>query len=107
MHITSLNTIPLDEVLHTMDSGQEFCIGVRTFNKQRDTGGEYILLDRAVKGRIQPGDKNGIALASGEKFRKDPRHWENSTRNIVNLLNGETMKIHLRLIMDFNGKRVL
>jgi hypothetical protein len=36
---------------------------------------------------------------------KDPHHWSNSTRNVL-LPNGQKRKLHIRLIIEFNNKKV-
>ncbi len=91
-----------------MDSGRPFSIAVRTCNKQQGTGGEYIMVEQAVKSSFK--GSNGEVPPSGSGgggFRKNPQHYPNSTRNIVVFPEGNIMKIHLRLIMKFNDVTVL
>lgn len=42
--------------------------------------------------------KNGV--------KKHPKHSENATRNMIDQTNGKTVKIHIHLIVLFNGEEV-
>lgn len=81
-----------------------------TMDLKRGTGGEII----EVKGvRKTVGKRNGVAVMdtrerqtpAEERERRNPNHFLNSTRNIL-LPNGELRKLHIRLIIEFNGKKV-
>ena len=89
----------------------KFSIAVRTLNKYSKTGGEY----REYKGAKEVMQEDGVDYNSVEmllkkpskkKTRKDPKHHDNKTRNI-RLASGEIKKIHIRHIVEFNGKKVL
>ena len=45
-----------------------------------------------------------VAVQSPTGVKRNPRHYENRTRNLE-LQNGETKKIHIRLITSINGKK--
>lgn len=78
-----------------------------TCDRKRGTGGEIIEI---VGGRKCVGVRNGKVVYDKRKIEvqgptKDPRHWVNATRNIV-LPNGGIRKVHIRLIIEFNGQKV-
>lgn len=103
----TIKTITFSEVLDIMDSGREFSAGVRTYSTTTGEGGEWLSLPRCVKSGMRQNDKIAVAMASGERFRKNPNHWPNSTRNLVELPEANIVKVHLRLIRKFNGKTVI
>jgi hypothetical protein len=81
-----------------------------TANRTTGEGGEIIELKdarkcpvRSKKGNeIFPQRKNFPHL---DHTAKDPHHWNNSTRNIL-LPNGQKRKLHIRLIIEFDNKKV-
>lgn len=105
--------IRLDEVLRDMDridsdgQGAAFDIKFVTLDLKRDTGGR---IDELKGVRKCVGKKNGKVIygrepSNGSFSGKDPDHWKNATRNLL-LPNGQMRKIHIRLIIGFNGKKV-
>jgi len=108
--------IRLWDVLEIMDSMDAYGNPVRfqvryvTANRITKEGGEIIELKDACKCSVKtrkgeevfPEKRHFQAI---EKVSKDPRHWSNSTRNIL-LPNGQKRKLHIRLIIEFNHKRV-
>ena len=81
-----------------------------TADRKRNTGGEII----EVKGACKcVGKRDGevvfdkrIADSSGDVgISRNPHHWINSTHNLL-LKNKEIRTIHIRLIIEFNGKKV-
>jgi hypothetical protein len=108
------NYIRLTEVLDHMErlDGNmrpvPFLIKFVTANRKKRTGGEVIEIDKAIKviGKGKDG-KEIIDLRPNElpSKSKDPRHWINATRNLL-LPNGQIRKIHIRLIIEFNGRKV-
>ena len=108
--------IRLWNVLEIMDSfdGQgkpvRFQLKFVTANRLEKTGGEIIELKDACKCSVKtrkgeevfPEKRHFPAM---EKASKDPRHWSNSTRNIL-LPNGQIRKVHIRLIIEFNHQKV-
>jgi hypothetical protein len=103
-----METITLKEMIDSMDAGEKFSLGVRTFNKREDTGGEYISYDECYKSKLEMNRPAKVTQPQhfAPSFKKDPRHYENSTRNIVVLPEGNIVKVHLRLIRRFNSKVV-
>ena len=103
-------TITLKEALDWMDSGEEFSISFITCDVRKGTGGELIHVEKAVKANwLSPADlkKQAHLQPQSRILKKDPRHFENSTRNIRLVSNSEIRKVHIRLIRKFNGKTVL
>lgn len=90
-----------------MDAGEVFSIGFRTCNITQQTGGEWIEYPIAVKQQHHFGESTKMVAAEKPAYKKDPKHYENSTRNIRILPDGEIRKVHLRLIRRFNSKTVL
>jgi hypothetical protein len=108
--------IRLWEALEIMDSTDahgrpaRFQVKFVTANRMTREGGEIIEVKDACKcpvrtkngQEIYPERKN---LQASERITKNPNHWENSTRNIK-LANGQKRKLHIRLIIEFNNKKV-
>lgn len=91
-----------------MDTGQTFSIGFRTCNAQLNTGGEWLEYKEAYKEKAPA--HNGIASGGPmetSRHKRNPKHWQNSTRNITILPDGNLVKIHLRLVRRFNNKVVI
>lgn len=108
--------IRLSDVLDQMDELDENSNPVRfqmkfvTANRKLDTGGEIIeIIDGKKCIGVRHGkiifDKRVKPERSGNILTKDPNHWANSTRNIM-LPNGLIRKVHIRLIIEFNHKKV-
>lgn len=92
-----------------MDTGRKFDITAITCDTKKDTGGEILEGSQVHKHNwVNPAEYKRLQKLQPTRnvLRKDPRHYENSTRNIV-FAGGEIRKIHIRLIRKFNGKTVL
>jgi hypothetical protein len=81
-----------------------------TADRTTKKGGEIIELKDASKCPVRT--KNGQEIYPQRKkvlvqqrITRNPNHWENSTRNI-RLPNGQKRKLHIRLIIEFNNKKV-
>ncbi len=87
-----------------------FQISFVTADRKKKTGGEIIEVKGARKCVV--GNRNGKPVfdtrekagASG-RITRPPNHWANSTRNII-LPNGGIRTVHIRLIIEFNNKKV-
>jgi hypothetical protein len=108
--------IRLWDALEMMDSTDSqgnparFQLKFVTANRTTKEGGEIIEVTDASKCSIRTKKGKEIIPAkktfkADEKMPKDPRHWVNSTRNIL-LPNGQKRKLHIRLIIEFNHKKV-
>lgn len=101
--------VTLKTVLDFLDSGQTFeQMAFVTCDAHRKKGGEWIEVKNACKHEFMTSREMAKLAKAQPKFgiTKDPRHNENSTRNI-RLHNGEIRKLHIRLIRQFNYKTVL
>jgi hypothetical protein len=98
----------LEEMYKTDVKGKPkpFSIEFVTADTNRMTGGDLIKIEKAVL--LQKNDKKilGSTSEAKAKTRKNPNHWQNSTRNIL-LPNGEKRKLHIRLITKFNKQPVI
>lgn len=88
-----------------------FSITFVTADRTRRRGGEIIFIDKAQKcvgkrngGVLYPTPVNPVSPGS---IARDPNHRQNDTRNIFIPSSGQVRKVHLRLITQFNGKRVI
>lgn len=108
-----MNSILLRDVIAEMDridgNGKPVPFSAKfvTADRKRRTGGEIISVENAVK---CIGKRKGEVVYDGRtdqnRIRRDPHHYENATRNIM-LENSVIRKLHIRLILEFNGKKVL
>jgi hypothetical protein len=95
--------ISLKAVLAYLDSGQEFELSCVTI------GGEWLHL-KGIKHSGLPAaeyKKQQQLQPASNLVKKDPRHYENCTRNVRLTANGEIRKVKIRLIRKFNGQTVL
>jgi hypothetical protein len=102
--------ITLKEVLASMDRGEEFSLVFITADQKKNTGGELVEVKKAYKHNwLSPAERKkqqGLQPES-QIIKRDPRHYDNSTRNIRLAANGDIRKVHIRLIRKFNGSIVL
>lgn len=100
-----------------------FSIGFETWNEEKQTGGEFIKIDFAIKAvNLKPnsnrktfyaGTRNDAATTSSKK----QNHHANQTTNLAILAKNELTgkfvhtgrfhKIHYLLITEFNGKEII
>jgi hypothetical protein len=111
-----LQYIRLKEVLSEMDrmdpQGKPVSFDIRfvTADRKRGTSGEIIEIKDARKCiDIRDGevvyDQRKAASSGDAAVSRPPNHWINGSRNLL-LPNGGIRKIHIRLIIEFNGKKV-
>src|SRR4051794_33614915 len=98
------DTITLKEVLDQMDSGARFSIAFVTADTHKNKGGEWIEIAECWKGfeRTAQQKKSSAKTQPKTVITKNPKHFENSTRNVC-LPNGEIRKVHIRLLRRFNN----
>lgn len=105
--------ITLQDALKQMDNKDAhgkavpFSIEFWTADRKKKTGGELIKVDSCILARNQKKEKGTQASGAENKNSKAQNHWENSTRNILILSSNRIRKCHIRLIENFNGKKVL
>ncbi len=91
-------------------NGYPFDITFRSLQRNSKTGGKLYDYKQVKKLRAKPSKQTKSSLIhavqSSEKVNRNPNHFENRTRNLE-LQNGEKKKIHIRLIISINGKKVI
>jgi len=99
-------TVTLTQVMAEIKTGRPFEISFVTADRKRGKGGEIRNYAHCSISRL-PGEKSGDVQREPEKGRKAPRHFENDTINIQISGSREIRKIHPRLIIRFNGNKVI
>lgn len=106
-----MEMIKLNEVLKVMETGENFAIDFVTFDKRRKTGG---IIRQIPEARLCK-SKKSLELSTDKpqvkkKPKVNPNHWVNATRSIRIIVDGiessHIRKIHIFLIVRFNGKKV-
>jgi len=102
--------ILLHDVLEAMDTGKAFSMSYVTADRKRGTGGELKEVTNWAKFTGDPDDQRlpGQFIPNRNETRS-PDHFKNRTVNIFNPNNrhAHIEKVHWRLILFFNGKRVI
>lgn len=104
------NSVRLSEALRQMEEGEErFTIRFVKADKRRKTGGQILewhncqLSKRRVLGVRRPRVAAKVAEAPG----RQPDHYRNATRNIVQGNSSQPRKVHIWLLLTFNGQHVI
>jgi hypothetical protein len=106
-----MQIIHLADMMEEWKKGLPFSVTVVTCDMNRDKGGEILELKNVklawAYGKLinhqkkeSPSEKK-----TEQELRKNPKHYDNGTQNLL-LENGLTRKIHVRLVMTYNGKKV-
>jgi hypothetical protein len=104
------NSVRLTEVLRQMEEGEErFSIRFVTADKGRQTGGKIEEWHRCQlsRRRLAVGEKPRAARPAEESAGRLPAHYQNATRNIVQGKSSQVRKVHIWLILEFNGQKVV
>lgn len=101
-------TITRQEVLNAINRGEVFDIEYVTCDKKRGTGGKIVALSRATKfvKQILPAVKRERFEAQLKSLASHNKKYH-STINVYQTDKREVRTIHIRLIIFFNGKRVI
>ena len=110
--------ITLKQVLaHMAETIEPFGLRYVKLNEQKGTGGEVVEVSgQLLSGRGKakaPGAPLAMAIDLGSQPSvavhqvRNPNHFDNMTRNLVSTLNGNYSKVHIYLILEFNGKKVI
>jgi hypothetical protein len=93
---------------------EPFSLRYVKLNEQQGTGGEVVALSGQLlssKGQPEEAPTLGPAPADVEELeawvRRNPNHFENMTRNLKSTVNGRYTKVHIYLITEFEGKKVI
>jgi len=113
-------TITIRECRKIIDSGETFSYKRVTYDRQKRKGGkveECLEARKFMKRWTVDGERwtdEEISEAILEEINpenpKDPRHFDNYTRNIQKLVDGRPIrgifKLHPPLLIEFNGMKV-
>lgn len=101
--------IPLFKVLRQMEDFEPFSIAYWTFDKKRKGNTRLITIDKCIKtGRPQlPPSQRPKANPDKVYKRSKINHSKLQTRNLIVLPSREIRMCHIRLIVRFNGKKVI
>jgi hypothetical protein len=83
-----------------------FSCTVITCDLDRDKGGEILTLHNVRLNKISKKAKEIREKQTEESISILPNEKKNATRNLL-LQNGEIRKIHIHLIIKFNGQEVI
>jgi hypothetical protein len=104
------NSVRLSEALRQMEEGEErFSVRFVKADKRRKTGGQILewqncqLSKRRVVGARRP----AVAADETAAPSRMPAHFQNATRNIVQGNSSQPRKVHIWLLLTFNGQRVV
>lgn len=90
-----------------------FSISFRSLQKYSKTGGRLVSYEKAklvmkeTFANHNPDKRMLQKPIPRTNIRRNPNHWENKTRNIKILPQGDIKKIHINHIITFNGKKVV
>jgi hypothetical protein len=59
------------------------------------------------KGEQQRKSKSAVATPKPVSWARNPNHFANATRNLLVLPSKQLRKVHIWLITEFNGKKVI
>jgi hypothetical protein len=107
--------ITLKQVLAQMAVATEpFSLRYVKCNEQKNTGGEVVELHQQLlsqKGQPEAAPALGPGPEAADEveawMNRAPNHFENMTRNLVSKVNGHYTKVHIYLITEFEGKKVI
>jgi len=112
------SVITLKQVLATMATTVEpFSLRFVKLNEQKGTGGELVAISGQLLSGRGPGKQLEPAPTLGPdpadvaeleaSLARNPNHFDNMTRNLVSTINGHYTKVHISLITEFEGKKVI
>ena len=81
-----------------------------TCDEQRGTGGKLLLLEHHVLSRLADNRSTPQGNTPHVRRRKPPeapKQRDTQTRNLFNPLTLDTITVHIRLIIRFNGQIVI
>ena len=83
-----------------------------TYDRRRDTGGEFRELKAACFGSGKRKAATEAAAAAASTAAKAPKrkraqHYKNATRNLVDKRTGNLVKVHIYLIVEVQGRAVI
>lgn len=99
----------LTDVLKAMDGPAPFAIAYITADRKKRTGGQIKTIAQAQRlERLSDLPDNILRLNRiSITESRSPNHYDNKTRNIYIPATRAIRKVHIKLIVGFNGKKVL
>lgn len=108
-----MSIITIEQSLKLFKSGEICSLKFVRFDKNRKTGGQFDILQDVVltQSLVKP-EHEYAKEKTRDKNSKDPAHFQHSTLNFVQCINGTATaarpsKVHLFLIVEVNGKKVM
>jgi hypothetical protein len=103
------NSVRLEEVLKAMETGESFSIRFVTCDVNRKVGGKILEWENCRLSKLLHERRGGQspAVAAEKVPGLKPSHYENNTRNLVLGRSTQVRKIHIWLILAFNGQKVV
>lgn len=102
--------ISLKEVLEEMSTRENtFSITFVTLDKKRKRGGEIIRIEKGIQSGEKPEPKQAETTTTTTTYNTKssrPDHYKHRTRNIFICGTSQIRKVHIRLITEFNSKKV-
>jgi hypothetical protein len=103
--------IKLVEALARMEAAQEpFTVRFVRLDRGRKTGGQITEWANCRLSRTKhtsATEPAPVATVEGEERSRMPAHFANATRNLVQGRSSQPRKVHIWLLLAFNGERVL
>ncbi|UOQ99901.1 hypothetical protein MUN81_10460 [Hymenobacter sp. 5317J-9] len=115
-------TIRLKDALDLLDGPAPVAVQWVKCDRRRKTGGDFGKLPAARIGRgtrqaaaelraprageESAADRASVAADGLVPVPKDPAHWRNATRNLVDTRTGALVKIHIYLLTHVAGRKV-
>jgi hypothetical protein len=96
-------TAALNDILLLMQKPKEFSIVFVLANRQTKEAGRIVALHQAILSKFQNGGKHQGKSYANTKAKKNPQHWRNATRNLFDKQTQRFYKVHIYLIIQFNG----
>ena len=93
-----------------MEEGEErFSIRFVKADKRRKTGGQILEWDNCLlsKRRVIGPRRPAVAADETDASSRMPGHYRNATRNIVQGNSSQPRKVHIWLLLTFNGQHVI
>lgn len=99
------------EAMRIIRAGQPFNMEFVEADRRRGTGGELVSVLKwmIVHKGMSDSEVSEAVLSRKTVRRKDPAHWMHKTFNIFNPADRKqhAVKVHYRLILSLNGKKVI
>jgi hypothetical protein len=99
--------IELYEVINHIDTGLPFAMTYVTADRKKGTGGQIKHCKNWVKCDLATMPEPVLRRNKVYELTKNPNHQDHKTKNIMNPATRDIRKVHIRLITEFNGRRVV